>query len=204
MSVKPSRPPRTTRLARALGLDGNPLRRSTDRAVAWIRVGTLAAFLTGGPLAAIGAGHWMYHAGTAEARAQAADRHSARAVLLEPVTPPVTIAAASGDDQAWVLAQWQGTGTAPRTGKVPATVGSPAGSAVTVWLDASGKLTGPPLQPGQVTDRTIAVAVLVPGVLALSLLTAQSLAQRLADRRRLAAWDAAWSTVGPQWTRRKP
>ncbi len=24
------------------------------------------------------------------------------------------------------------------------------------------------------------------------------LAQRLADRRRLAAWDAAWSTVGPQ------
>ena len=143
-------------------------------------------------------------AGTAEARAQAADRYSARAVLLEPVTPPVTIAAASGDDQAWVLAQWQGTGTAPRTGKVPATVGSPAGSAVTVWLDASGKLTGPPLQPGQVTDRTIAVAVLVPGVLALSLLTAQSLAQRLADRRRLAAWDAAWSTVGPQWTRRKP
>jgi hypothetical protein len=43
---------------------------------------------------------------------------------------------------------------------------------VTVWLDASGKLTGPPLQPGQVTDRTITVAVLVPAVLALSPLTA--------------------------------
>ena len=38
----------------------------------WIRVGLLAAFLTGGPLAAIGAGQWMYHAGTAEARAQGA------------------------------------------------------------------------------------------------------------------------------------
>jgi hypothetical protein len=53
----------------------------------WIRVGLLAAFLTGGPLAAIGARQWMYHAGTAEARAQAADRHSARAVLLTPAPP---------------------------------------------------------------------------------------------------------------------
>jgi hypothetical protein len=53
-----------------------------------------------------------------------------------------------------------------------ATWGSPAGSLVTLWLDASGKLTGPPLQPGQVIDLTITVAILVPAVLALSLLTA--------------------------------
>jgi hypothetical protein len=170
----------------------------------WIRIGLLAAFLAGGPLAAIGAGHWMYHAGMTEARAQAADRHSARAVLLEPARPPVTTAASSGDDQAWTLARWQGTGTAPRTGEVLATLGSPAGSTVTVWLDASGKLTRPPLQPGQITDRIIVIAALAPTVLALSLLTALRLAQRVADRRRLAAWDAAWSTVGPQWTRRRP
>ena len=170
----------------------------------WIRVGLLAAFLAGGPLAAIGAGHWMYHAGMTEARAQAADRHSARAVLLAPARPAVTTAASGGDDQARALAQWQGPGPAPHTGEVLATSGSPAGSTVTVWLDASGKLTRPPLQPGQVTDRTIAVAALAPAVLALSLVTALRLAQRLADRRRLAAWDAAWSTVGAQWTRRKP
>jgi hypothetical protein len=146
----------------------------------------------------------MYHAGMTEARAQAADRHSARAVLLEPAGPPVTTAAPGGDDQARARARWQGPGTAPRTGEVLATSGSPAGSTVTVWLDASGKLTGPPLQPAQITDRIIVVAVLAPAVLALSLLTALRLAQRLADRRRLAAWDAAWSTVGPQWTRRRP
>ena len=56
MSAIPARPPRTTRLARTLGLDGNPLRRATDRALTWIRIGLLAAFLPGGPLAAIGAG----------------------------------------------------------------------------------------------------------------------------------------------------
>ena len=63
MSAIPARPPRTTRLARTLGLDGNPLHWATDRAMIWIRIGLLAAFLAGGPLAAIGAGHWMYHAG---------------------------------------------------------------------------------------------------------------------------------------------
>ena len=127
----------------------------------------------------------MYHAGMTEARAQAAGRHRARAVLFEPARPPVTTAASSGDDQARTLAKWQGTGTAPRTGEVLATFGSPAGRTVTVWLDASGKLTRPPLQPGQITDRIIVVATLAPTVLALSLLTALRLAQRLADRRRL-------------------
>jgi hypothetical protein len=63
VSAIPARPPRTTRLARTLGLDGNPLHWATDRAMIWIRIGLLAAFLAGGPLAAIGAGHWMYHAG---------------------------------------------------------------------------------------------------------------------------------------------
>jgi hypothetical protein len=123
--------------------------------------------------------------------------------ILDRIWPPVTTAAPGGDDQARALAQWQGPGPAPRTGEVLAASGSPAGSTVTVWLDA-GKLTRPPLQPGQITDRTITVAALAPAVLALSLVTALWLAQHLADRRRLAAWDAAWSRVGPQWTRRKP
>jgi len=37
------------RLARALGLDRNPLRRATDRAEVWIRVGLLGIFLIAGP-----------------------------------------------------------------------------------------------------------------------------------------------------------
>jgi len=204
VSVQPARPRRVTRLARTLGLDGNPLRRATDRAMAWIRVALVAAFLTGGPLAAIGAGHWMYRAAMTEARVQAADRHSARAVLLQPTPPAVTMGAAPGGTQDWALAQWEGTGATPHTGAVLAARGSPAGSLVTVWLDAYGKLTGPPLQRGQITDRTITVAVLVPAVLALALLTTWRQAQRIADRRRLAAWGAAWSTIEPQWTRRRP
>jgi hypothetical protein len=43
MMPMPGRPRRTTRLARALGLDGNPLRRASHRAEIWIRVGLLRA-----------------------------------------------------------------------------------------------------------------------------------------------------------------
>ena len=68
MKIRPGRPRGFIRLARALGLDGNPLRRATDRAEAWIRVGLLGIFLIAGPMAALGAGHWAYHAGITVAR----------------------------------------------------------------------------------------------------------------------------------------
>ena len=55
MRAVPGRPTLRTRLARALGLDGNPLRRASDRAEAWIRAGLLVVFLVAGPLAAIAA-----------------------------------------------------------------------------------------------------------------------------------------------------
>jgi hypothetical protein len=39
---------------------------------------------------------------------------------------------------------------------------------------------------------------------ALALLAVLRLIRALLGRRRLAAWETAWSTVGPQWSRRRP
>ena len=44
------------RLVRALALDGNPLRRASDRAEAWIRAGLVIMFLAAGPIAALTVG----------------------------------------------------------------------------------------------------------------------------------------------------
>ena len=44
------------RLVRALALDGNPLRRASDRAEAWIRAGLVIIFLAAGPIAALAVG----------------------------------------------------------------------------------------------------------------------------------------------------
>jgi hypothetical protein len=192
---------RRARLARRLGLDANPLRRASDRAEAWVRLAVLAAFLAGAPLVATMAADWVHHAATTESVTEAGQRHAVRAVVQSsPVLPPRTF----GIDQAWVRAQWETPGGDPRSGVIVASPGTRAGTVVTLWLDSAGKPTGAPLQPGQVTARTIAAGVLAPAILALALLTVQSAARRRRDRRRLAAWDAAWSMQEPLWTKRRP
>ena len=152
-------PRRRKRLARALGLDGNPLRRASDRAEAWIRIGLLAVFLIAGPLVALGAGHRAYHAGMAGVLAPAAQTHLA-------VTLPVR---ADGGGKPWVWARAEGSAPAP------------AG----------------------VSARTneVMAAVLALAFTALVLLAALRLILAFLRRRRLAAWEAAWSRVGPQWSR---
>jgi len=204
MRATPVGPRRTARFARVLGLDGNPLRRASDRAEAWIRIGVLLAFLVAGPLAAISAGQWVHNTGMTEARAQAARTHGVRAVLLQPVSPAAGLAVARRGSKAWVRARWEGPGVPPRTGRVRAPVGAASGSVVTLWLDASGKLAAPPLEPGQVITRTVMVAALTPVLVAFALTAALRLTQLLLRRRRLAAWDAAWLTVGPRWTGLRP
>jgi hypothetical protein len=101
MQVLPGPPRRTARLARALGLDGNPLRRASDRAEAWIRVGLLAVFLIAGPLAGLGAGHWAYHAGITRAPVLAAQAHRVTAVPPRPALPAADLARAYLGSRAW-------------------------------------------------------------------------------------------------------
>src|SRR6185437_5261964 len=123
MPTMPGRPRRGTRLARALGLDGNPLRRASDRAEAWIRAGLLIIFLTAGPLAALAAGQWTAHA----ADAASAQSHAVQTVLLRPATAPAGPVPGVRGARVLVRARWEGAGGLARTGEVPAPAGAPAG-----------------------------------------------------------------------------
>jgi hypothetical protein len=163
MQAIPRQPRRAGRLARALGFDGNPLRRATDRAEAWIRVGLLAVFLIAGPLAALGAGHWAYHAGITRAPMQAAQAHRVTAVPTQPALPAADLARAYAGSRAWASLQGKDADASARSGGVLA-------------------------------------AVMTLAFLALALLAALRLARAFLSRRRLAAWETAWSKVGSQWT----
>jgi hypothetical protein len=188
----------TTRLARALGLDGNPLSRASDRAEAWVRAGLLAVFLAAGPVAALAAGGWASHMG-AETSVSAWHLHAVRAVLLQPATTAISpYAAAYQGRLVWVTARWDADGST-RTGQVPAPAGSPVGSVVSVWLDASGRVTSPP-EPGRFANDTALAAVMTLVAVALALRAALQLTRRCLNRRRPAAWEAAWSAIGPRWT----
>ena len=200
MRAGPSRPRMTARLARALGLDGNPLRRATDRLEAWIRVGLLAVFLTVGPMAAAAAGGWATQMRTAESSARAAQVHAVRAVLLQPAPGAGGRAAAGRGSEVWVRARWDGAGAAARTGEVLAPGGSPTGTVVTVWLDASGRVADPPPEPGQSGNDAVLAVLITLVVVVFALLAALRLIQRFLNWRRLAAWEVAWSVIGPRWT----
>ncbi len=163
MQTMPGRPRRRTRLARALGLDGNPLRRASDRAEAWIRIGLLAVFLIAGPLAALGAAGWTHHTGATAAEVQAAPTRHVTAVVPHPAPSITYLTRDDTGGPAWAGARWQSTGTSGQTGEVLAVV---------------------------MTLTFMALALLVALRLTLALLT----------RRRLAAWETAWSRVGPQWS----
>ena len=126
MRTVPGRPRWKARLARALGLDGNPLRRASDRAEAWIRAGLVVIFLTAGPMAALAAGQW-----------------TARAA---------------------------GTGTSVQPHRDDFTVAA------------------------------VVTALMTLAVTAFALLIVLRLIQCLLNRRRLAAWEAAWRATGPRWT----
>src|ERR1700722_2059355 len=165
MKSRPGRAGGLTRLARALGLDRNPLRRATDRAEAWIRAGLLGVFLIAGPIAALDAGHWAYHAGSAAARGPAAPAHRVRL----PAAPqaPAIAGLLRGGPGGRPGARAAGTGASARTGE------------------------------GLVVVMTLAV-------MALALLAVLRLVRALLARRRLAAWETAWSRVGPQWSKHRP
>jgi hypothetical protein len=173
--------------------DRNPLRRRCDRAEAALVTVLVAAFVAGAPLLALPAGRWAHDSGPRPGHARRAGWHQVPAVLR---TATIRRFAPS-PAMAW--ARWTAPGGVPHTGRVLAPAGFAAGAVVPVWVDAAGRLAGPPAQPGQHDGRALADGVVAVLLLAELLCGAGLAARGVADRRRLAAWDAEWRAIGPAW-----
>ena len=185
------------RLAVRLGLDGNPLRRRTDRIASCGAGVLLAAFLAGAPLLSIAAGDWTAHTLAAQQRAERG-WHQVTAVLAQ--NAPYTVSA-GWVVGSWAAARWTTPAGHHHTGLVEAVGGTPAGSRVRVWVDPAGRLSDPPLRHPAVAVLVGGAMAAAPVALAITLLGVASIGRRLLDRRRLAAWETDWTSVGPQWTR---
>jgi hypothetical protein len=190
---------KTWRLARRLGLDGNPLRRRSDKITACAAVLLLAAFLTGAPFLSVAAAGWAGRPGDAQLRAERS-WHQVSAVLLRATPAPNAADGVLG--YSLVLARWRAPGGGMRTGRIPVSAHLAAGRAVRLWVDAAGAPTGPPLSHRMALVREATAAAAATVVLGIFLLCVALAGRLVFDRRRLAAWEAAWAAVGPQWTRR--
>jgi hypothetical protein len=191
---------RRTRLSRALGLDGNPLRRRADRLEIVIAVGLSALFLICAPVLAVLAGRWTYEAGRAQQHAERA-WHQVMAVTLQ--APPSADQYAAAWADIGVPARWVAPDGQRRVGEIAAWAGIRTGESVRVWVNGSGWPTGPPLSARQLSARVFGVVALVPTVLAMVLLGIGGLARWLLTRAQLAAWESDWALVEPQWSRQR-
>ncbi len=187
---------------RGLWPDRNPLRRASDRVQAVVVAVALLAFLIGGPLIAVGAGHWAGAVASRVERAQQASWRQVSAVLLANAGSAVGVDY-GGVSAAQVQARWTAPDGEIHTGNVSAPAGALKGSTVRIWVNSTGQQTGPPLRPDQATGQAFLAAVTAPLVLGMVILGLASVALRVVDRRRLAAWDADWQTTEPRWTSRR-
>lgn len=122
-----------------------------------------------------------------------------RAVLLEDVTVPTGDYGAHG--LATVPARWTDHRGLEHTDAVVVTRSARAGTEVAVWIDATGRITPPPLRPVNPVVGGIAAAVgvmcagatLLGGIwLGVCFVTA-----RMNSRR----WERDWARVEPLWRR---
>lgn len=159
----------------------------------------VVVFVVGAPLIALVVGRWAYAGADRVARSESAARRQVTAVVKEGVPKSAGSPYGSASFEQ-VPAVWAAPDGNTRTGEVTALAGTAKGATVTIWTDRSGTQTGPPLGHQQVADQAAFAGTMAVAGTACGLLVAGVLIHRRLDRRRLAAWDAAWDATGPLWS----
>jgi hypothetical protein len=189
------------RFIRGHRLDGNPLRRRSDRAETVILGGMLVALLAGGPFAALAGGHVAHDLARQAQRSQLATERQVTAVTTQAAPTPAS-EHTPGVTTVPVRARWTAPDGNAVTGEVAVPLATPAGSGERVWVTLDGVLVEPPLLDSQVADLTTVGQVVSFLTLVLMLVLARGLAGHELDRRRSAAWEADWRAIDPRGTQR--
>jgi hypothetical protein len=189
------------RVLRGLRPDRNPVRRTSDRLEAYLLTGLFLVAAAGAPFAALAASHAAYAAAVHTEASEAASRHEVRALLTQPAGPAVVGYTLSSEVP--VQATWTSVAGVRRTGQVVVPAGSPKGTAVTVWTDAAGDLTSPPLLASQVAGQADTAAICAIAGVGVLYLCEAAIIRRVLTRRRMAAWDADWEVTAQAWNRQR-
>jgi hypothetical protein len=193
-----ARPCRMSRLVRWLA-GRNTLRRPVDRIEGAVLVALTVAFLVALAVASVLGVH-RYQS----QRAASAGLRPVVAVLSQ--AGPMFYDSFAQRGQA--EARWRDPGGSEQSGVLttstaPGIVGAVAGARIPVWLDRSGQPVAPPGGQVAMIVNALAPSTAVAGAAGMTLLVCYGLCRLVLDRRRLAAWESAWSLTGPRWTTRR-
>jgi hypothetical protein len=188
---------RMSRLVRWLA-GRNALRRPVDRIEGAVLVALSAAFLVAVAVASILGTHTYQ-----SQRVASADLRPAMAVLIQagPFYSSLTY-------PGMAEARWSNPGGGEQSGVLttmitPGITGAAAGARIPVWLDRSGQPVASPGGQVAMIVNALAAGSAVAGGAGVALLISYALCRLALDRRRLAAWESAWSLTGPRWTTRR-
>ena len=188
---------RMSRLVRWLA-GRNALRRPVDRIEGAVLVALSAAFLVAVAIASVFGAHTYQ-----SQRAASAGLRPAVAVLVQ-AGPFYSGPAQLGKAEA----RWRDRGGGEQSGVLttvtaPGIIGAAAGTRIPVWLDRSGQPVASPGGQVAMIVNALALGAAVAGGAGIALLICYALCRLALDRRRLAAWESAWSLTGPRWTTRR-
>ena len=193
-----ARPRRMSRLLRWLA-GRNTLRRPVDRIEGTVLMALAAAFLVAIAVASV-LGVRTYQS----QRAASVGLRPVVAVLSQP--GPFSYGSLAQPGQA--EARWRAPGGSERSGVLttataPGILGAAAGARIPVWLDRSGQPVAPPGGQVAMIVNALAPSTSVAGAAGIIVVLCYGLCRLVLDRRRLAAWESAWSLTGPRWTTRR-
>ncbi|GGX56306.1 Rv1733c family protein [Streptomyces fructofermentans] len=178
----------------------NPLRRRSDLVQAWIALGLFLAVLAAVPAAMFLAGDAAYRHHLRTARHEAATRHSTTAVLVHDAPRhPEPGSEEARQTRYPVDVRYSDAQDRTRTGRADVLPGLPAGSTVSVWTGADGRLTDPPMNGDQIRSRTMGTALAAALAVPLVAAAVYRYAGRCLERRNLARWHADWARTAPRW-----
>lgn len=197
----PPLPPRELPRVMFWRLRRNPLRRRGDLPQAWIGLGLALAVSAGTPLAMFLAGDAAHRHYARAAQHQAATRHHTTAVLVEDAPRhPEPGSAEARKTRYPTEVRFTDPDGDTHTAETDVQPGLPKGSSIRVWADTGGKITDPPLTPGQVRIHAMGSAIIAALGVHAAAAAAYGMAARVIQRRDLAAWDTAWAETAPRWT----
>jgi hypothetical protein len=107
-----------------------------------------------------------------------------------------------------VLARWPTPDGRERSGlltavNAPAATSIAVGTRVRIWLNRDNEPAAPPSGRALIITGALLTAIITAGGAALGLLLCYGLCRIALDKRRLAAWESAWASIGPRWTSRR-
>jgi hypothetical protein len=186
-----------SRALRGLRPDRNPLRRTVDRVETYLLAALFLVTVAGAPFAAQLASHIGYDSALRAERAQVASSHLVRATLTQDASAGVNSYTVT--EEVPVLATWTSITGVRHSGEVLAPAASLKGTAVTVWTNAAGDLTSPPLELSQVSGQGELAAMGAVVAVCVLCLCGACVIRHTANKRRLSAWDADWVVTSQAW-----